>query len=113
MVTTVAVAPHQVPLNPPDDDLTDEQIDELLARATRRLQEKSKSQDRVHTSHTQTYAFPKLDTGKLDRPYVSTTGAVATVDAHRLLEEKQRNGANGIRKVEDPVAAKKLAVEVC
>lgn len=94
-----------------DEELTDEQIEQLLARATARLQEKAKQQQ-LTKSTTQTFTFPKLDAGQLEKPYVETKGDVATVDASRLLEEKQRKQANGIRKVEDPVTAKKAAAEV-
>ncbi|KXT13709.1 hypothetical protein AC579_8104 [Pseudocercospora musae] len=93
-----------------EDDLTDEQIEELLARATARLQEKAK--DRQLTKHTvQTRNLPKLDAGDLEKPYVSTKGSVATIDSSRLLDQKQRKKAEGIRKVEDPVAARKVADE--
>lgn len=94
-----------------DEELTDEQIEQLLARATARLQEKAKQQQLTKSS-TQTLTFPKLDAGQLEKPYVETKGDVATVDASRLLEEKHRKQANGIRKVEDPVTAKKAAAEV-
>lgn len=93
-----------------DDDLPDEQIEELLARATARLQAKSKAV--VKVNEEQSYTFPKLDTGKLEEPYVFSKGDVATVDAPRLLEQRHRKQANGIRRVEEPVAAKKLAIEV-
>ncbi|KAF2159820.1 hypothetical protein M409DRAFT_70725 [Zasmidium cellare ATCC 36951] len=93
-----------------DEELTDEQIEQLLARATARLQEKAKQQQ-LTKSHTQEFKFPKLDAGLLEKPYVETKGDVATVDASRLLEEKHRKQANGTRKVEDPVTAKKAAAD--
>ena len=95
-----------------DEDLTDEQIQALLARASARLKEKSISKDVAAVEKRQSYTFPKLETGKLEKAYVSTTGDVANVDARRMLEEKHRKQANGIRRVEEPVAAKKLAEEV-
>lgn len=95
-----------------DEELSDEQIDQMLARATARLQRKSDQSAVVKPSDKRSFSFPKLDAGRLDKPYVSTKGEIASVDARRLLEEKQREQANGIRKVEDPVTAKKLALEV-
>lgn len=92
-----------------EDDLTDEQIEELLAGATARLEAKSKA---VQIQEPTKYNFPKLNTGKLEKPYISSDGVGAHVDAGRLLEEKHRKQANGTRTVEDPVAAKKLAIEV-
>ena len=98
---------------PEEEDLTDEQIGQLLARAAARLKQKSQSKELVQADETLEYTFPKLQTGHLEKPYVTREGDVATPDASRLLEEKQRKQANEIRKVEDPVTAKKAAVEVC
>ena len=86
-------------------DLTEEQIDALLAGATARL--KAKSQSKELTSVHETYTFPKLQTGDLEKPYVSTTKQnIATADSARLVDEKQRKKADGIRRVEEPVMAK-------
>ncbi|TKA73495.1 hypothetical protein B0A55_05498 [Friedmanniomyces simplex] len=94
-----------------DADLSDDQIEELLARATARLQRKQTPQQLAISNPTQTFNFPKLNAGKLEKPYITTKGDIVSVDAKRLLEEKERKGANGIRKVEDPVTAKKAALE--
>ncbi|KAK3075234.1 dTDP-fucopyranose mutase [Teratosphaeriaceae sp. CCFEE 6253] len=91
-------------------DLSDDEIEKLLARATARLQQKASSQH-LSTSAKLDLNFPKLDAGKLERPYITTKGDVASIDAKRLLDEKQRKQANGFRKVEDPVASKKAALE--
>lgn len=104
---------EKVPGHNVDDDLTDEQMDELLARASARLKEQSKLKDLMKLDEKEAYTFPKLQTGKLEQPYVSNQGDVATVDAKRLVEGKDRKQSNGIRRVEEPVAAKKLAIEVC
>ena len=42
-----------------------------------------------------------------------TKGDVATLDKPRLQKEGQSKKTTGIRKVEDPIAAKKAASEVC
>lgn len=94
-----------------DEELTDEQIEQLLARATARLQEKAKQQQ-LTKSNGLSLSFPKLDAGQLEKPYVETKGDVATLDSSRLLDEKHRKQANGIRKVEDPATVKKAAAEV-
>lgn len=95
-----------------EGDLTDEQVEQMLARATQRLKDKSQSTELAKRDQAQRYNFPKLQTGTLEQPYVYSNGDVATLDSKRLLEQKQRKGANGIRKVEDPVAAKETAQEV-
>ena len=107
------LAPERESHSQTDEDLTDEQIEELLARATARLREESKWKDVVKLDEEQTSRCPKLETGKLEKPYISHKGDVATVDASRLLEEKHRKQASGVRIVEDPVAARTLAIEVC
>lgn len=94
---------------PVQEDLSDEQIEAMLARATERLQQKGEV---AKTGEKSLYTFPKLNAGKLEKPYVSSKADVASVDASRLLDEKDRKQANGIRKVEDPLTAKKAALEV-
>ena len=95
-----------------DEDLSDEQIEELLARATARLQDNSVGKQVANFDVKSHYTFPKLNAGKLEKPYVFSKGAVASLDAARLLEEKQRKQANATRKVEDPLTAKRAALEV-
>lgn len=95
-----------------DDDLTDEQIEQLLANAAARLQQQDVSNDITKRNDCSTFNFPKLSVGKLEQPYISTKGHVSTVDGKRLLEEKQRRQADRTRKVEDPVTTKKMALEV-
>ncbi|KXL50185.1 MAG: hypothetical protein FE78DRAFT_245975 [Acidomyces sp. 'richmondensis'] len=94
-----------------DDDLTDEQIEQLLANAAARLQQQDVSNDITKRNDCSTFNFPKLSVGKLEQPYISTKGHVSTVDGKRLLEEKQRRQADRTRKVEDPVTTKKMALE--
>jgi hypothetical protein len=99
-----------------DEELTDEQIEELLARATARMKAKSgqkKTDDVLKLDTTERYNFPKLDPGQLQKSYVSQENGLANVDSSRLVDEQQRKQANGVRKVEDPTTAKKLAMEVC
>lgn len=98
--------PHTVQ----DKELSDEQMEQLLARATDRLQQQRGAVSK--TGQQNSYSFPKLNAGKLEKPYMASKGDVATVDASRLLEEKERKKANGIRSVEDPLMAKQVALEV-
>lgn len=91
-----------------DGDLTDEQVETLLARAAARL---SQNPSIIEQDHK--FKFPKLNTGALAQPYITSDNGVAQLDSARLLEGRQRQQANAMKKVEDPVAAKRLAVEVC
>ncbi|KAI5365273.1 putative Fcf2 pre-rRNA processing [Septoria linicola] len=92
-----------------EDDLTDEQIQQELAAATARLQAQAKDMQLTKRNESKGITFPKLETGDLPKPYFSVNGHVATVNSSRLVEEKYRR--QQIRKVEDPVAAKKAAEE--
>jgi phage FluMu protein gp41 len=112
MEDTIVVASKK-PAATVDDELSDEQIEQLLARATARLQEKSKQKQLIQKTDSHNFNFPKLDAGALEKPYVTTKGDIATVDSSRLLQEKLRRQAEGIRKVEDPVTSKKALAEVC
>lgn len=94
------------------DDVADAQIEQLLARATARLQQKEKDGLKDRQLQAVDLNFPKLDAGDLQKPYVTVKGDIASVDSSRLLQEKQRRLANQARKIEDPVTTKKAAEEV-
>jgi hypothetical protein len=99
-----------------DGELTDEQIEELLARATARMKAKSgqkKTDDVLKLNTTERYTFPKLDPGQLQKSYISQEDGVSNADSSRLVDEQQRKQANAVRKVQDPKTAKKLSIEVC
>ena len=110
--TTVATAG----VSHAEEDLSDEQMQGMLARAAARKQNNSslKLADGESISGSdKKYSFPKLNTGEIAKPYVSTTGDVARVDSSRLVQEKDRLLSNTIRKVEDPVVVQKKNAEVC
>jgi len=96
---------------PSPEDLTDEQMEEMLAQATTRLREKEEAK-MFQTEAPQKFTFPKMDAGAIEKPYVVVKGHVAEADKSRLIDEKHRQAGSLIRKVEDPVTAKKLAAEV-
>ena len=56
--------------------------------------------------------FPRLQTGDLEQPYAVTKGGVTAMNSERLPGAKQPKYDQGIRHVEDPVVAKKAAIEV-
>ncbi|KAK5711933.1 dTDP-fucopyranose mutase [Elasticomyces elasticus] len=73
------------------EDLTDEQIEQLLARATERLKQK---EQKARPATKQNFTFPKLNPGRL------------------VPDETPRKNLDiGIRKVQDPIVAKKAALE--
>jgi len=94
-----------------EEDLSDEQMQVMLARAAERRQNNA-SLKLADSTSSKTFSFPKLNTGEIAKPYVSTTGSVAQVDSSRLLQEKDRVLSNKIRKVEDPVVVQKKKAEV-
>lgn len=93
------------------EDLTDEQMEELLAQATSRLKEKEEGK-MFESEAPQQFTFPKMDAGNLEKPYATTKGHITQADKSRLIDDKARQSEGLIRKVEDPVMAKKIAAEV-
>src|SRR6187402_963629 len=120
-----------------NDDLSDEQLKQLLKDAEQRLRNKGKQQTQVSTvtSLGNRYvlhiyiiilckrlpflllthiisSIPKIAVEKSIEPYIKQTEHGPQVDPAHLVTEEQRKQANGIRVVEDPIAIKKRAAEV-
>ena len=91
-----------------DEDISDEQIDQLLKRAEVRLREQANSQDRPN----QSISLPRTSRSELPAPYVQTRDQIAQVDPKRLLSENDRWLANSVKKVEDPLEVKRKKYEV-
>ena len=79
---------------------------------TTRLQEKEKFEQQSLLQPKGNFKIPKLDVNSLEKPLISVRGNVASVDASKLLTAKDRKSTTEARKVEDPVASRKLAQEV-
>jgi len=92
-----------------DEELSDEQIQTLLKQAEARLRERATT---VAQSASTLLKLPRLNVGDIAQPYVRTDGEIARVDSSKLLSERERELANKIRKVEDPVAVKKKLSQV-
>lgn len=96
-----------------EDDFTDEQIDALLKQAEQRLKLQSQpslgqsQDDLARLRASRTLAIQGLPT-----PYIDTSGDVTRADQRRLLDERQRTLANGVRKIEDPLVTKQQVLEV-
>ncbi|GME46603.1 rRNA processing protein fcf2 [Neofusicoccum parvum] len=94
-----------------DDELSDEQIEMLLKQAEVRLRDKATSAQQLQLPSATDFKLPRLEAAGLPAPYIQTNGDVARVDPSRLLDAQQRELANHIRKVEDPVAVRKKQAE--
>ncbi|OAG05551.1 Fcf2-domain-containing protein [Paraphaeosphaeria sporulosa] len=101
-----------LPAHPPqmeddtDEELTDEQVRELLAEAAERMRVKASQ-----PSNDAPFTLPKLNPGHIADTYSTTHGAITKLDASKLLPKKDQVLANGIKKIEDPVQLKKQKAE--
>lgn len=95
-----------------DDELSDEQIEMLLKQAEVRLRDKATSTQPLPLPTAADFKLPRLEAANLPAPYIQTDGDIARLAPARLLDPRQRELANRIRKVEDPVAVKKKQAEV-
>jgi len=92
-------------LVPEDDDLSDEQIDLLLQRASLRMKSKNGS---LATMNDLAVKLPQLNGAKgLPAPYTTVENGVVKVAEKKTVDEEQRQLAEKARKIEDPVAMKK------
>ena len=95
-----------------EDDLSAEQIHDLLKEAENRMRAKNTSAQKSRDSSESHFTLPKLNTGVIAKPYIRREGDVARVDSSRLLDQQDRGLSNDIRKVEDPLQVKKRLAEV-
>lgn len=102
-------AHHPVLDHDTDDDLSDEQIRELLDEAERSL--RAKQQQKSHADAP--FTLPKLNPGHIADTSLNTEGSVTRLDPSKLVNSEHRALAQGIKKIEDPVQAKKQKLEVC
>ncbi|KAF2253837.1 Fcf2-domain-containing protein [Trematosphaeria pertusa] len=90
-----------------DEELTDEQVRQLLNEAEKRLREKASS----HPTAEKPFTLPKLKPTQLPDTYLTTKGSITRLDQSKLVPEKDRALANGVKKIEDPVVAKRQRKE--
>ena len=55
---------------------------------------------------------PKLEVGRIARPYVVTSHGIARADATRFIHTVDRRLLEQSRRVEDPIEAKKNLIQV-
>lgn len=98
---------HQPPLeHDTDEELSDDQIRELLNHAAQRMRAKAASQP--VTTADAPFKLPKLKPGHIADTYERAEGNITRLDRAKLIDKKQQALADGIKKIEDPLQAKKL-----
>ncbi|CZT46416.1 probable FCF2 Essential nucleolar protein involved in the early steps of 35S rRNA processing [Rhynchosporium secalis] len=94
-----------------DEDLSNEQLRQLLKDAEQRLRSKGKQQMLMSTASSIESSLPKITMKSPIVSYIKSTKTGAQVDRSHLVTEKERKLANGSRIVEDPITIKKRAEE--
>ena len=92
-----------------DEELSDEQIQELLNEAAQRMRAKAAP---VSTTDAP-FKLPKLKPGHIADTYEKTEGNITRLDQSKLIDKKQQALADGgIKRIEDPLQIKKQKKEV-
>ncbi|CZT05093.1 hypothetical protein WAI453_005420 [Rhynchosporium graminicola] len=94
-----------------DEDLSNEQLRQLLKDAEQRLRSKGKQQMLMSTASSIESSLPKITMENPIVSYIKSSKTGAQVDRSHLVTEKERKLANGSRIVEDPITIKKRAEE--
>ncbi|KAJ4302841.1 dTDP-fucopyranose mutase [Kalmusia sp. IMI 367209] len=100
----MALLPAHQPLleDDTDEELTDEQVRQLLSEASERMHAKTSPSTRDAP-----FKLPKLNPGHIANTYSKTQGAITKLDSSKLLSKKELSLANAVKKIEDPVQLKK------
>lgn len=56
--------------------------------------------------------LPKLNPGHVADAYMKSEGSVSRLDPSKLVDSKQRDLADGVKKIDDPIVLKKQKLEV-
>lgn len=97
-----------------DEDLSDEQIEQLLQQAEARLRGETLSDSLVPSIRSFLAQGPKLQTTSLPAPPVQKKGSITRANPGILVDETQRKAfSHGVRKVEDPVTVREEKFKVC
>ncbi|KAF2866609.1 Fcf2 pre-rRNA processing-domain-containing protein [Massariosphaeria phaeospora] len=104
-----AVPAHQPLLleDDTDEELSDEQVRELLNDVERRMRAKAEP----HAAPDAPFKLPKLQPGHIADAYLKTEGAITRVDTSKLINKRDEVLASGIKKIEDPLQVKKQKLE--
>jgi hypothetical protein len=94
-----------------DEELSDQQIKELLNEAAERMRAKAALQPSAAPEVP--FKLPKLRPGHIADTYEKTEGNITRLDHSKLIDKKQMALANSIKKIDDPIADKRKRKEVC
>ena len=94
-----------------DEELSDQQIKELLNEAAERMRAKAALQPSAAPEVP--FKLPKLRPGHIAETYEKTEGNITRLDHSKLIDKKQLALANSIKKIDDPIADKRKRKEVC
>jgi hypothetical protein len=89
-----------------DEELSDQQIRELLNEAAIRM--RAKAAGKPTAAPDVPFKLPKLRPGHLADTHERTDGNITRLDHSKLVDKKQQALANGIKKIDDPLAVKRL-----
>jgi hypothetical protein len=90
------------------EELSDQQIEDLLQEAERSLRSEQQT-----SSADSLFRLPKLNEGHIADISLKTQGAITRVDPSKLINKEQMQ-LKGIKKIEDPIQVKKdKLAEVC
>ena len=93
-----------------DEELSDQQIKELLNEAAERMRAKAALQPSAAPEVP--FKLPKLRPGHIADTYEKTEGNITRLDHSKLIDKKQLALANGIKKIDDPLTDKRQRKEV-
>jgi hypothetical protein len=93
-----------------DEELSDQQIKEMLNEAAERMRAKAALQPVAAPEAP--FKLPKLRPGHIADTYEKTEGNITRLDHSKLIDKKQLALANGIKKIDDPIADKRKRKEV-
>lgn len=94
------------------DDMTDDQMQDLLSQASERLKAQQVALTSTINDEKARLIFPKLDAGLIAHPYTIAGQAGVVRMADRKPEPRSSQSLYKIRKVEDPVVVHNRIAEV-
>jgi hypothetical protein len=107
-----------LPAHPPlleddtDEELNDQQVRELLNEAAIRM--RAKAAGKPTSTPDVPFKLPKLRPGHIADTHESFDGNITRLDYSKLIDTKLQALANGIKKIDDPLAVKRQKkMEVC
>lgn len=92
-----------------EDDLTNHQIQNMLKEASARVHQNLATGPSTSDA---LFKLPRLDPGHITQDIITTKGSITRLDTSSLVNKKDKALANGVKKIEDPIAIRKQKQEV-